>query len=158
MANSLTAINNVGVKFRYEFNVPSQEVVTALYLTEDLADVMISGQTPVSRSPANITQTVRSHIRKQYPGDTTTISVKSHERVRSVGGNAFENTLPGKSAYFGVVKDGPPREQKEIQFQFTGPFAGLLSVLRTEVDNPPAGEIYYLRSPNGVPKVLKEPV
>lgn len=157
MANSLTSINNVGVKFKYQYGNAGQGTAGYVFLTEDLAAVLVPSGTPIASDPLNIQQTVRAHLRKQYPGDTTTISVKSHDRVRSVGGNAFENTLPGRSAYFGVVKDGPPREQKEIQFQFTGSFANLLAHLRSVVAAPGAEEEYYLRSPNGVPKVLHVP-
>lgn len=157
MATSLDTLNNVGVKIRYRL-VDDTAVAGPLdiFLTPDLADALgIPESLAYAVAKKNITQSVRSYLRKQYPGDTTTISVKAHDRLRSVGGVAFNNTLPGKSAYFGVVNDGPPRDQKEIQFQFAGRFALLIVAFPQNLSlGPAAGETYYLRTPYGVPKFL----
>lgn len=158
MATSLDALNNVGPKFRYRVAIEERPGGPVdVFVTQEFANSLGNWENLIQGDDRqNIQQPVRPHIRRQYPGDTTTISVKAHTRVRSIGGTAFNNTLPGKTAYFGVVNEAGVRDQKEIQFQFVGTFNALLTYFPTLIDIRPAeNEFFYLRSPNGVPKLIE---
>jgi len=120
-------------------------------------DTVLGLTTTPTSNPLEIkSRTVRAHTRRQYAGDITTISVPAHQRDVFVGGDSFAAVLPGSAAYLGEIIPGPPRQQREIQFQFVGSFQILLLNFASGTVTLPAGERLYLRSPYGVPRTFAE--
>lgn len=154
MATPLDTFNNVGPKYLFTAGSPTE--TNRVIMTLDMATLFqLESTDQIGSEPYVLQQSVRAHTRRQYINDTTTVSVAAHTRVRDEGGIVFNNTYPGNTAYLGVRAPGPPADQKEIQFSYTGSFKDLLVWARAKFAHPDGDlEWYYLRSPWGVPKSL----
>jgi hypothetical protein len=72
-------------------------------------------------------QTVRSHTRRQYPGDTTPINVSTYGRQMLVDpGRKSGNALPGSS--FRVVSDAGLPGEENRQFTLQGRWEDLVNL------------------------------
>lgn len=118
-----------------------------LYVVPDRVAPFIGSVTPDDDDDArDITQNVRSHSRRRYPGGPAS-SVDGHSRNRTVGGYAAKQTLPGRTAWFerrttGLL--GPITARR----QFT--FVGTTAQLRDYVEANAVGD-FILRTPDGEP-------
>jgi len=83
---------------------------------------------PAAASGASNTQaTVKSHTRRQYPGDKSTINVSGHTRTYMVDpGRKVGNALPGSPF---ILDDGTEKRQ----FTFTGNVVDLHAFLVSDV-------------------------
>lgn len=102
--------------------------------------------TAAGRTQSN--QTVRSHTRRQYPGDTTPINVSSHGRTMLVDpGRKSGNALPGDS--FRVVSDAGLPGMENRQFTLQGRWEDLVNLFVAE-----AAMQVHLYSPSGTRYVV----
>lgn len=93
-------------------------------------------------------QTVRSHTRRQYPGDTTPINVSAHGRQMLVDpGRKSGNALPGNS--FRVVSDAGLPGEENRQFTYQGRWEDIVNLFVTE-----AAMQVHLYSPSGTRYVV----
>lgn len=77
----------------------------------------------------NKQSSVKSHSRRQYPGDIITMNVAAHERVYMVDpGRKVGNALPGKPF---ILDDGVEKRQ----FTMTGNVVDLHAFLTSDVKN-----------------------
>jgi hypothetical protein len=118
-----------------------------LYVVPSRVSPFIGSVTPDDDDDTReITQSVRSHSRRRYPGGPVT-SVDGHSRERKVGGYNAKQTLPGRTAWFerrttGLL--GPITARR----QFT--FVGTTAQLRDYVEANAVGS-FILRTPDGEP-------
>jgi hypothetical protein len=77
----------------------------------------------------NVTSSVKSHTRRQYPGDVTLINVSSHPRVSLVDPSQTSgNALPGRP--FVLAEVGGDKQRR--QFTLKGQVIDLHSFLSSE--------------------------
>lgn len=111
------------------------------FLNTDLVPDTVAGRT-VSN------QTVRSHTRRQYPGDTTAINVSSHQRQMLVDpGRRSGNALPGSS--FRVVSDAGLPAEENRQFTVQGRWEDVVDLFAGD-----AAMLVQLYSPRGTRYVV----
>lgn len=97
-----------------------EAVADKVYIWAETANInhFVSTQlTPVSYGAVtNVQTTVKSHTRRQYPGDTSLVNVTSHARTfMKDPGRKNGNSLPGKPF---IVDDGTERRQMTYQGDF----------------------------------------
>ena len=115
--------------------------------------------TPASAvDPVPYTAGVRSFTRKQYPGDSTPVSVGGTNRDGLKGGPATANTTPGRPFWAEVTTGtGTTRKTTASQFTVVGPFK-TVRLLALELATDSAGpEAWVLRSPGGKGYPMKHP-
>ena len=98
-----------------------EAVADKVYIWAETANInhfVTTQLTPLSYgSVTNGNATVKSHTRRQYPGDTSTVNVAGHSRVFIQDpGRKNGNSLPGSSF---VIDDGTERRQMTYQGDFT---------------------------------------
>ena len=102
--------------------IEKHEAVTdKVYIWAETANInhfVTSALTPVSYgSVSNKQSTVKSHTRRQYPGDTSLVNVSTHSRTFIQDpGRKNGNSLPGSPF---IVDDGTERRQMTYQGDFT---------------------------------------
>lgn len=107
--------------------------------------------TPVTDvDPVDRTMAVKSHVRRQYPGDTTPINRGPSSRTVLIGGATTSRTTPGKAFWCEVTTGtGPSAVTKATQFTVVGPFSRVLEMALLDAGTGAGPVKWVLRSPGG---------
>ena len=126
----------------HTFDVAGGLPVTIYAETDNINYFLSADLTPdTAEGPANFSTGVAGGSRRQYPGDSTTISVAGSTREFLVDPTRkSSNALPGKS--FVLLERGGSGEKR--QFTFKGRLMDLHSFLRAQ-----AGKSFYLYGNTG---------
>ena len=97
-----------------------EAVAGKVYIWAETANInhfVTTPLTPVSYGAVtNVQSTVKSHTRRQYPGDSSLVNVTSHSRTfMQDPGRKIGNSLPGKPF---IIDDGTERRQMTYQGDF----------------------------------------
>ena len=135
----------------YTFDPGEMPPGSALYGDSTLVALLFENLNSAdTQDPYEGTSAVTGHSRRQYPGDSSRVSVGGHSRTILKGVfNAGLQTLPGEP--FTVEIPGPTTNSKKIVYQFTlkGPFTTFFRnyIYKYRVLTEP----HILRSPGGKP-------
>jgi len=98
-----------------------EAVADKVYIWAETANInhfVSTALTPISYgSVTNKTAAVKSHTRRQYPGDSSLVNVSGHSRVFIQDpGRKNGNSLPGSTF---IIDDGTEKRQMTYQGDFT---------------------------------------
>lgn len=103
--------------------------------------------------PVEVTQNVKGHSRRQYPGDPTPVSRPGGERKVLKGGRKTYNATPGRAfTYEEATLVNGKRKMQASQFTLQGSYRVLRKYVLS-ISQAPADDVapeFILRSPNGV--------
>lgn len=118
------------------------------FMKPDALNGLVGGYIEVpTASATNVQVSVRGHSRRQYPGDTSTVSVSAHPKTRLRAPRAARQALPGSNYYFEVeVSDGLGTKTEVVTISTTAPLPQVHSWALTNAEAS-----FVLRSPDGEP-------
>lgn len=124
---------------------------SALYGDQGVVGLMFKGlNSPATQAPADRSDSVGGYTRRQYPGDSSRVSVSGHNRNRVVG--AFTSglsVLPGEPFTIEIPPANGIGKTRVTQFTLKGPFTKFFKLYLSKYRSIVTPHV--IRSPGGKP-------